>query len=79
MQGELELPVPSHVVWGGDFGREIRWFTLRYIFNSEGGQFKDGKSEKISMTSPVKAEMDGQDGLYKALLFHIIPPPLFLT
>ncbi len=35
----------------------------RYIFNSEGGQDRSGKSEKISMTSPVKAEM--LDGGYK--------------
>ena len=35
----------------------------RYIFNSEGGQDRSGKSEKISMTSPVKAEMLG--GGYK--------------
>ena len=43
-------------------------FVCRYIFNSEGGQDKGGKSEKISMTSPVKAEM--LDGGYKARSKH---------
>ena len=43
--------------------RDIRRDERRYIFNSEGGQDRTGKSEKISMTSPVKAEM--LEGGYK--------------
>ncbi len=45
----------------------------RYIFNSEGGQDRTGKSEKISMTSPVKAEL--LDGGYKVCHLEAVHIP----